>query len=817
MAGPPSQPAHNGSTKSRSRSSTSASSKGRPRPASRASTTSAHSNNARSSLQQQGPQQAYPFSPEGMILHSAQHLTNPHGFAIDPALNATTNQGLPVYSAEGAVGGRHEISPPSVDYSGFELDGQMLDVGFDEQDQDQDAGAGGTAGGKPTRKGTNPDVANDIELRRLHQENRHRSLEDIGNQLRKDEGEPWSEKTRQVFAMSWLTTACKKEELTIAVPRGRVYAYYVSKCAVEKVKPLNPASFGKLVRIVFNNIKTRRLGVRGQSKYHYCGLSLHDDRTGKVVAASNSQSHRSRELQPGPNLKLPQPPTDVAIFPAPGVPLGSKSSSRRTTINSLVASGRLFCEPSDNSKQSGVSTSMTERELRFPTSEKDPPINPHDPIELPSIDDYAALGTDPDAAATLTALYRSHCTSLIESLRYMRIKQFFHLFTSFHGTLTVPNQKLFADPSIAPWIKECDWLMYKTMIGLLSPLTLQVVPAEVINAMSRISESLGAHVRATFHSHPPHVIEAKIGPATIFASLLNRLLRVNATAHAAAKMLCNVADRNLMYNDYLLYVRPIGVVESELPNCGYNEVLRILTTEIGDLLQPLSVPWELDLESNQSVTLSPSPRHQSNNSSDPSTEGVLDRWTAFFKKLPQRFPQTDARTILQCFGGVSTAVLRDITMNSGQSFGAWWVVKVFLDEWMAFLAERGGFMSHKSACADAPESAMAIDATSDTFDERHGGSGPRSGASSHPESRPSSVDGENTSPTLGPNISRGDAISPMAVISQAAMAAAAGFGGSVGPDDSGVSMRMSEEDLTMGKYDFVPDSTDTAGGDVVVC
>ncbi|KAH0552826.1 hypothetical protein GP486_006972 [Trichoglossum hirsutum] len=763
-----------------------------------------------------------------MILQSARHLTNPDGFAIDPALNAPVTHGLPVFSAESTVGGRQDISPPPVDYPGFELDGQMLDAGFDEQDHDHDVGVGGAANGKPSRKGTNSDVANDIELRRLHQESRHRSLEDIGNQLRKDEGEPWSEKTRQIFAMSWLSTACKKEELTIAVPRGRVYAYYVSKCAVEKVKPLNPASFGKLVRIVFSNIKTRRLGVRGQSKYHYCGLSLLDDRTGKVVATSGSQNHKSRELQPGPNFKPPsQPAADVAIFPAPGIPLGSKSSSRRNISNNSVASGRLFCESADNNKQPGAPSSMTERELRFPTADKDPPINPHDPIELPNIENYAAPGTDPDAAATLTALYRSHCTSLIESLRYMRIKQFFHLFTSFHGTLTVPNQKLFADPSIAPWIKECDWLMYKTMIGLLSPLTLQVVPAEVINAMSRISESLGAHVRATFHSHPPHVIEAKIGPATIFASLLNRLLRVNATAHAAAKMLCNVADRNLMYNDYLLYVRPIGVVESELPNCGYNEVLQILTTEIGDLLQPLYVPLELDMESNQSMTLSPSPRRQSNSSADPSTEGVLDRWTAFFKKIPQRFPHTDARTILQCFGGVSTALLRDITMNSGQSFGAWWVVKVFLDEWMAFLAEKGGFMSHKSSATDAtPESAMAIDATSDVFDERHAmDSVPRSGTSSHPESRPSSVDRESTGPAaaaaLGPNGSRGDAMPSTVAISQVTMVAEpAVFGAGIGPDDSGVSMRTSDDDLAaaIDKYDFVPDSADvTGGGHVVVC
>lgn len=59
-----------------------------------------------------------------------------------------------------------------------------------------------------------------------------------------------------------------------SVPRGRVYANYVSRCATERVTVLNPASFGKLVRVLFPGLKTRRLGVRGESKYHYVNFSL---------------------------------------------------------------------------------------------------------------------------------------------------------------------------------------------------------------------------------------------------------------------------------------------------------------------------------------------------------------------------------------------------------------------------------------------------------------------------------------------------------------------------------------------------------------
>lgn len=64
---------------------------------------------------------------------------------------------------------------------------------------------------------------------------------------------------------------------TTSVPRNRVFSSYANRCGTERVPPLNPASFGKLVRIIFPGITTRRLGVRGESKYHYVELSLIDD------------------------------------------------------------------------------------------------------------------------------------------------------------------------------------------------------------------------------------------------------------------------------------------------------------------------------------------------------------------------------------------------------------------------------------------------------------------------------------------------------------------------------------------------------------
>ena len=56
-----------------------------------------------------------------------------------------------------------------------------------------------------------------------------------------------------------------------------MFSHYATRCGTERVPPLNPASFGKLVRLIFPGIQTRRLGMRGESKYHYVDLALIED------------------------------------------------------------------------------------------------------------------------------------------------------------------------------------------------------------------------------------------------------------------------------------------------------------------------------------------------------------------------------------------------------------------------------------------------------------------------------------------------------------------------------------------------------------
>lgn len=136
---------------------------------------------------------------------------------------------------------------------------------------------------------------------------------------------------------------------------------------------------------------------------------------------------------------------------------------------------------------SSTASSKTIQNLFLASSADNEPFSQADPLVLPRIEPFLPNGTDPDAAKSLTALYRSHGTSLVECIRYCKEKTFFHLFTSFQGTLTMPVQKLFANPSVAPWIEECDFVLYHRMMRIISGLTLQVVPKPVLDTLRSIS------------------------------------------------------------------------------------------------------------------------------------------------------------------------------------------------------------------------------------------------------------------------------------------------------------------------------------------
>ncbi|KAI9741891.1 MAG: hypothetical protein M1834_000280 [Cirrosporium novae-zelandiae] len=721
---------------SRSRSNTANSINARPK--SRASTTSIQSAGSKFALPPQRGQEnvvyhqqfTHPPMPADAGNMNIQHMPtmqNMQGqYYVDPALQPVppnqANRGMtfqPLRSYDQNL---------SVQYSALQGYSRVQAPGQDNFREET------TAVVKKVKKGSASSIANDNELRRLHRENQGRSLKDVARQVLEYDRGPKSEKMKQIFAMLWLESVCKRQNNS-SVPRNRVFSHYANRCGTERVSPLNPASFGKLVRIIFPGIHTRRLGVRGESKYHYVDLTLEEDQQDliaaqKARATAWDQAFSTQQGQSGRSSVsgVSQLPADTSLFPSPSDSFHNNQHRPNPQSLPLVAvSYGVFSAPLSPGSVFNVSpTSVIKRPLKFSMAEELPFSN--DPIELPNIHNFVPSGTDRDTAESLNALYRSHVVSVIDCLRFCKEKQLFQHYVSFHGTLTVPVQKLLSEETLAPWIKACDWLMYQNMIRCVGPLTLQVLPAPVLSILKAISEHLTPHIATTFRNLPPHVVTAKLEPATIFARLVTRLLRVNELSHNAANLLCHDANRNQMWKDWVMHVKPTLIVESSVPICGFSQVLDILTREIRVLLTPLEDTTFMTESGIYTGEPNSNPLPQIN-----PLESHLDRWSTFLTSLPSRFPglAEHPKLVINCINNVGSAVIRDITLGQGQSFGYWWVLKAWIDEMMQWLAEKGGFMDYSTGpCRPNPVSAsLTMDITTDNAF----GSRPQTAASHHTE------------------------------------------------------------------------------------
>lgn len=74
-----------------------------------------------------------------------------------------------------------------------------------------------------------------------------------------------------MHACNWIRNHLE-EHADTCLPKQDVYDAYRQYCDNLCCRPLSAANFGKIIREIFPNIKARRLGGRGQSKYCYSGI-----------------------------------------------------------------------------------------------------------------------------------------------------------------------------------------------------------------------------------------------------------------------------------------------------------------------------------------------------------------------------------------------------------------------------------------------------------------------------------------------------------------------------------------------------------------
>ncbi|MCJ1405400.1 hypothetical protein MMC11_008628 [Xylographa trunciseda] len=592
----------------------------------------------------------------------------------------------------------------------------------------------------PRKKGAATSAANDIELRRLFRENVGRDLHEVALQVLENDKGPKSEKTKQIFGMLWLSAHCMRSK-TGSVPRSRVFSSYANGCGTERVPPLNPASFGKLVRIIFPGIQTRRLGVRGESKYHYVELALNtQDNFNDIAQGQRDHSilvdeygqhlnQRSRHQSLRPQL----PADNTAEFPSPRV--HQTNSLQTPTIRTGMASSSLYLRSSPHLDGQTLQprSNIIYRPLHFQTSVQQGPEGDTQ-LELPSITPFLPAGIDEDAVSSLTSVYRSHCFLSIDNFRYCKTEKLCDSYKSLIGLLTVPGQKLLAHPQIAAWITACDWLKYQKMTPLLDQTIMTQLPRKAMLHIQHVASHLCSWISQFFQNQSRQVQDAMLGPANIFVSILERYMRVNRACLDVAGVLDSVPVRDQLWSDWISHVNPYHVIQSSLQHQGHSRVLHILTQEVRDMISPSETSIYMGagtmFESPQSHSL-----FDKDNPFDPANDvdasAVISRLASFLRHLPVRFPNVDAKSMIMHIDVIGNSIQRNLSLNSAYSLGNWWKIKVFIDEMSSWLAEIGGFQNF------GPDSMLASSwPTPTTYAGAGGGFGMASSRESFEASRP---------------------------------------------------------------------------------
>lgn len=313
--------------------------------------------------------------------------------------------------------------------------------------------------------------------------------------------------------VAWLMENYETAE-GVSLPRSTLYNHYMLHCNEHKLDAVNAASFGKLIRSVFTGLRTRRLGTRGNSKYHYYGI----------------------RIKPGSAL--------VNVM------------DEKPVIN--------------NSQQQATNPRPTKRGVKLESYEACsqylgdgagaiPPF--------PSVNVSLAQFTDDighEDVETLKQCYREHCEAFLDAVLNLEFgtveqlwREFWRLQDNNNGDECeeekyLSRSKLYTlcqMKGVQDFIKHVDLLFYQNMVDVLIPDVLRAIPAPLTQAIRNFAKNLESWLSSAMSGCPEEIYKIKLHSVSAFSQTLRRYTSLNHLAQAARAVLQNSAQLAQMLND----------------------------------------------------------------------------------------------------------------------------------------------------------------------------------------------------------------------------------------------------------------------------
>ncbi|XP_073510452.1 MHC class II regulatory factor RFX1 isoform X1 [Phyllobates terribilis] len=437
----------------------------------------------------------------------------------------------------------------------------------------------------------------------------------------------------------------------VSLPRSTLYCHYLLHCQEQKLEPVNAASFGKLIRSVFMGLRTRRLGTRGNSKYHYYGLRI--KASSPLLRLMEDQQHLAMRQQPFSQKQRMKPIQKMEGL-SNGVGGVQQTASGLSDISSQVQQYQQFLDASRT---------------------------------LPEFGDIDLQGKPLPDGITLAVikafqlLYREHCEAIVDvvvNLQFTLVETLWKTFWRFnqaqHSDNSVddeaekrlPKDSLVLLSKYEPllkWCRDCDHQLYQGLVETLIPEVLRPIPSALTQAIRNFAKSLESWLTSAMMNIPEEMVRVKVGAASAFAQTLRRYTSLNHLAQAARAVLQNTAQINQMLSD-LNRVDFTNVQEqaSWVCRCADRVVQRLEQDFKLTLQQQSSLEqWAVWLDGVVSQVLKP---YQGNPGFPKAAKLFLLKWSFY-----------------------SSMVIRDLTLRSAASFGSFHLIRLLYDEYMYYLIE----------------------------------------------------------------------------------------------------------------------------------
>ncbi|KAI0269149.1 hypothetical protein BC834DRAFT_614192 [Gloeopeniophorella convolvens] len=536
-----------------------------------------------------------------------------------------------------------------------------------------------------------------------------------------------SDRAKQIFVQAWLT-ANYAPYPDGNVPRQGLYFSYRRVCDQYGIPHINTATLGKAIRLCFPTIKTRRLGVRGNSKYHYCGIRpatsaeaewLQDyiRKSNNTAAQQSVNAARLASEQAEASLRGEDRSDDDDDDDSEGASSGNASKRNSLTLNNGGKSPMLF--PEDLVDKTPTAATILAQAQAAPRAGSFPPqtaIRRHGgqdgsvPIpsqgpsnvasgsylpsqqptsvrqmhNFPSIEE--ALGSTSASSHSVVARevwgwFMDHLDALLESVRFFRFDQFEMHIRSFWTNLSGNHREVVHAPAIAGLMAKGDAIVYDEILEILRSQLLSSVSASSLASLRQLADKMEKILLVSLEGYGNTFVEPKVELGARFGHLVLRFLDIYQVTQALNTVLTNQKQLAEMRRSWeKIDFESVRNQSALVCNCRHEDLIQLLEVEFRALMDGLAKSAE--------------PVRDVMAWADKCCERLMGSGSGADDRST-----LSSRSVLIRWGYVTSQVMRDLTIRSDPTFGAYQILKLFLDDWIALNVLRTVALSTTSVAA----------------------------------------------------------------------------------------------------------------------